>query len=178
MNDPVTLSYVLPVHNDADVLAANVEVLVERLAKTTDAEIVLVENGSRDWSWEACEALSGVHKGVHVLAYREGNAGLGYAYARGLAEVVKRHGPAKTRWTVLTGTDFPLHSAISTGRCRYPWRIDPCDRGLEGASRQPGLGWLATLRDEHRLSSREARRARDAPSRLTGQLRASSRPRR
>ena len=82
MPDDVVLSYVLPVHNDEDVLASNVGVLVDRLAQTRDAEIVLVENGSRDRSWEAAEALGGVRSGVTVLPFREENAGLGPGMGR------------------------------------------------------------------------------------------------
>jgi len=104
----VALSYVLPVHNDANVLERNVDKLARRLSRVPLSEIVLVENGSRDASWEVCEQLAGDRHGVRVLPFREPNAGLGYAYARGVKELVDRHGPSHTRWAFLTGTDLPF----------------------------------------------------------------------
>jgi dolichyl-phosphate beta-glucosyltransferase len=157
MPDALSLSYVLPVHNDEDVLASNVAVLVERLARTRDAEIVLVENGSRDRSWEACEALAGKREGVHVLAYREANAGLGYAYARGLSELAKRHGPDRTRWTVLTGTDLPF--AFSDLDQALPLLHDGATRAIAGSKAHPdSLAWAGPRRFAMSVSYRFARR--------------------
>jgi hypothetical protein len=103
----VDLSFVLPVHNNVDIVAPNVEILVARL-EGSRAEIALVENASRDASWAACEAASGVRREVEILAYREPEAGLGYAYARGIRELLARHGPSESRWVVLTATDLPF----------------------------------------------------------------------
>jgi glycosyltransferase involved in cell wall biosynthesis len=103
-----SLSYVLPVHNDECRLAANVARLVEHLRGYESSEILLVENGSSDRSWSVAESLAGTHDGVPVLAFREPNAGIGYAYARALAELETRHGPDASRWAVLTGSDLPF----------------------------------------------------------------------
>ena len=117
-----------------------------------------MENGSRNRSWEACEALSGVHKGVHVLAYREGNAGLGYAYARGLAEVVKRHGPAKTRWTVLTGTNLPF--AFSDLDRALSVIHGGSTRAIAGSKAHPdSQAWAGSRRFVMSIGYRLARRA-------------------
>jgi hypothetical protein len=102
------LSYVLPVHQDEKTIADYVDKLALRLSGTIDPEIVLVENGSRDASWPACEALAGKRHGVEVLAFRELSAGIGYAYSRGLEELVRRHGASDRRWAVLTGSDLPF----------------------------------------------------------------------
>ena len=104
-----SLSYVLPVHNDEGRLGANVARLVEHLRERgfEGAEILLVENGSADRSWSVCEELAGTRDGVPVLAYREPSAGIGFAYARALAELETRHGPDRARWAVLTGSDLP-----------------------------------------------------------------------
>jgi len=103
-----SLSYVLPVHNDEGRLGANVARLAEHLRGYDGSEILLVENGSSDRSWPLCESLVGTHGGVPVLAYREPVAGIGYAYARALAELETRHGPDAARWAVLTGSDLPF----------------------------------------------------------------------
>ncbi len=102
-----SLSYVLPVHNDETTLEANVARLAEHLRQYRGSEILLVENGSQDASWRVCEMLAGVRDDVPVLAFREPNAGIGFAYARGLAELERLHGADDGRWAVLTGSDIP-----------------------------------------------------------------------
>lgn len=101
------LSYVLPVHNDERTLAANVARLAEHLRHYQGSEILLVENGSHDGSWPECQKLAGIRDDVPVHAFREPSAGIGFAYARGLAELERMHGPDATRWAVLTGSDLP-----------------------------------------------------------------------
>jgi dolichyl-phosphate beta-glucosyltransferase len=102
-----SLSYVLPVHNDETTLAANVARLAAHLRQYEGSEILLVENGSRDESWRECQKLAGTQHGVPVHALQEPNAGIGHAYARGLAELERLHGADSTRWAVLTGSDIP-----------------------------------------------------------------------
>jgi glycosyltransferase involved in cell wall biosynthesis len=101
------LSYVLPVHNDEKTLAANVARLAEHLRHYRGSEILLVENGSADASWRECEKLAGIQDDVPVHAFREPSAGIGFAYARGIAELERMHGPDASRWAVLTGSDIP-----------------------------------------------------------------------
>jgi glycosyltransferase involved in cell wall biosynthesis len=102
-----SLSYVLPVHNDAKMLRANVARLAAHLRQYRDSEILLVENGSSDASWSVCEELAGVLDDVPVRVFREPSAGIGFAYARALADLETRHGPDAARWVVLTGSDLP-----------------------------------------------------------------------
>jgi dolichyl-phosphate beta-glucosyltransferase len=101
------LSYVLPVHNDEKTLATNVARVAEHLRHYQGSEILLVENGSKDESWRECQKLEGVQDDVPVRAFREANAGIGYAYARGLAELERLHGADASRWAVLTASDLP-----------------------------------------------------------------------
>lgn len=107
MNARWSLSYVLPVHNDEATIAANVARLAAHLRGYAGSEILLVENGSKDASWRACEELEGTQDGIPVHAFREPNAGIGHAYARGLAELERLHGADASRWAVLTGSDIP-----------------------------------------------------------------------
>jgi dolichyl-phosphate beta-glucosyltransferase len=102
-----SLSYVLPVHNDEKTLATNVARLAAHLRQYRGSEILLVENGSKDESWRVCEELAGVQDDVPVHSFREPNAGIGFAYARGLAELERLHGADASRWAVLTGSDIP-----------------------------------------------------------------------
>ena len=102
-----SLSYVLPVHNDEATLGANVARLVEHLRQYPGSEILLVENGSSDESWRVCQELAATQGSVPVLAFREPRAGIGFAYARALAELETRHGADPARWAVLTGSDLP-----------------------------------------------------------------------
>jgi glycosyltransferase involved in cell wall biosynthesis len=101
------LSYVLPVHNDEKTIARNVARLAEHLGRYSGSEILVVENGSQDGSWAVCERLDAVQSGVPVHVYRERQAGIGFAYARGLAELERAYGEDRTRWVVLTGSDLP-----------------------------------------------------------------------
>ncbi len=102
-----SLSYVLPVHDDEKTLEANVARLAEHLRQYRASEILLVENGSKDESWRVCESLAGVQDDVPVHAFREPSAGIGFAYARGMRELERMHGPVPSRWAVLTGSDIP-----------------------------------------------------------------------
>jgi glycosyltransferase involved in cell wall biosynthesis len=102
------LSYVLPVHNNERTLGATVGRVVDRLAERPHSEILLVENGSKDYSWERCRELEGEKEGVVVRAYREAEAGIGWAYARGLRELETLHGPDPDRCAVLSASDLPF----------------------------------------------------------------------
>ena len=81
-----------------------------------------------------------------MVAFREPVAGIGYAYARALAELETRHGADAERWVVLTGSDLPFgfsdldsakplldwgKAAVIIGSRRIPeaWRsAAACDR--------------------------------------------------
>lgn len=110
------LVYVLPVHNEEKVLVANVGRLTSYLERWPGAEVFLVENGSKDASWALSQSLEdegkgggdGKSGGARVSAFQEPNAGIGYAYHRGLTEAVARFGPTPSRWAILTAADLPF----------------------------------------------------------------------
>lgn len=102
----LTFSYVVPVHNEAPTLEHNVRRMEEELAKYPGSRILLVENGSRDDSWEVCKRLAGERNNVTIEAYQEANAGLGYALHRGVLEEIPR--PEDDRWLLLTAADLPF----------------------------------------------------------------------
>lgn len=108
------LIYVLPVHNEVGILAARVERLTTYLARELPGagSVYLVENGSRDESWRLCQELEKKESSasVTVLAFREPDAGIGYAYHRGLTEAVARVDAAEANaaWAILTAADLPF----------------------------------------------------------------------
>jgi dolichyl-phosphate beta-glucosyltransferase len=104
----VQLTYLIPVHNEEATLEASIERLVARMAVQPNAAIFLIENGSRDRSWEVCERLAGSAQGVVVAAFREPVAGLGHALHRGLVEALDGGGPLAERWVVMTAADLPF----------------------------------------------------------------------
>lgn len=103
------LVYVLPVHNEALVLEANIERLVAYLAKFPGSCVFAVENGSSDDSWKLAQRLaeSASTPEVVVRAFREEKAGLGYAYHRGLSEALDAFGSTRG-WSILTAADLPF----------------------------------------------------------------------
>jgi dolichyl-phosphate beta-glucosyltransferase len=103
----VKLVYVLPVHNESATLRAKVAQLWEWLAPFSGAEVLMVENGSRDNSWELAQQIA--HDApVSTIAFTEPNAGIGYGYDRGITEALARHGASPDVWLVLTAADLPF----------------------------------------------------------------------
>jgi glycosyltransferase involved in cell wall biosynthesis len=106
------LRYIVPVHNDEATLAASVETLVTELGRRPPSrgshEVLLIENGSSDKSYEVAKGLSGKRGDVQVHAFTESNAGIGYAYDRGLREALALGGDRTERWCVLTASDLPF----------------------------------------------------------------------
>ncbi len=102
--------YVLPVHNEASILASNVARARAFLERFPGSEVYAVENGSKDDSWPIAEAIeqSAPAHGTPFRAFRELQAGIGYAYHRGMTEAVTRFGPSASTWAVLTASDLPF----------------------------------------------------------------------
>lgn len=151
------LSFVLPVHNNEDIVEPNVETLSARLERLPGSDIFLVENGSRDESWAACEAVRGVRHGVDVRPYREAQAGLGYAYARGIDELLALHGPSTSRWAALTATDLPF--AFTDLDLGLPHMARGA-RAIAGSKAHPASqAWAGARRYVMSVAYRNARRA-------------------
>jgi len=96
------LSYVLPVHNDAEQLPAVLARLVERLDDMPGSEVILVENGSTDGSAATCARLAGEYESHATrIVVTESAKGLGNAMRRGLELVRGDH-------VCLTASDLPF----------------------------------------------------------------------
>lgn len=68
MAEAIELSVVIPVHNEAAIMADSVAGLLERLPRVTDSfEILLCENGSRDGTLEIARQLERRHAQVGYL---------------------------------------------------------------------------------------------------------------
>lgn len=104
----VQLTYLIPVHNEEPTLPAVVARLVARMALQPNAAIFLLENGSRNLSWEVCQELAGTSSGVLVAAFREPVAGLGHALHRGIVEALRAGGSLDERWVVMTAANLPF----------------------------------------------------------------------
>jgi dolichyl-phosphate beta-glucosyltransferase len=102
----LTLSYVVPVHNEEATLERNVRRLQEHLRRFPGSRVLLVENGSQDDSWGLCQRLAVSEGPVVVEALREDHAGMGYALQRGVVEEIPR--AEDDRWLVLTAADLPF----------------------------------------------------------------------
>lgn len=79
----VRLSLVIPCFNEADTLPALVQTCVT-LTEAVNAEVILVENGSRDRSADVIGGLVAPHERVRAVLLRE-NAGYGGGILAGLA---------------------------------------------------------------------------------------------
>lgn len=107
-NMPSAFTFILPAHNEENVLERSVQRIVERLGDRPGTEVVIAENGSSDATWEIAERLARETKAIKVFAYREANAGLGYALQRALEEMLRVHPLPEDRWLVLTGAELPV----------------------------------------------------------------------
>lgn len=81
MPDPVDLSLVIPVYNERDNLAPLI-VEIERALAGRRFEIVAVDDGSTDGSFEALKELKRAHPALHVVSFAA-NAGQTAAFAAG-----------------------------------------------------------------------------------------------
>ncbi|MGE3327365.1 MAG: glycosyltransferase [Acidimicrobiia bacterium] len=82
------LSFVVPAHNEAETLPLTIPVLAERLARYPGSEIIIVENGSSDDTYEVASRMSDDPPfGVPVRAQRSA-PGIGAAYRRGIETAI------------------------------------------------------------------------------------------
>lgn len=78
------VSVVVPIYNEA----GTAEEVVRRLAALPlDVEVILVDDGSRDGTWEVLERLQREHAAVRKIVRLPVNRGKGAAVRKGLAEV-------------------------------------------------------------------------------------------
>jgi dolichol-phosphate mannosyltransferase len=78
------LSVVIPAHNEESVIAPTLRALIERLEpEGIDYEIVVVDDGSTDWTSERVHEAAGENTRIHCLR-NDGPHGFGYAVRQGL----------------------------------------------------------------------------------------------
>ena len=81
MSDVPGLSIVVPAHNSGPRLRETLQQLTRELGRD-DVEVIIVENGSSDNTWEIAEELAQGSWGFPVRAVRS-EVGLGAAYLTG-----------------------------------------------------------------------------------------------
>ena len=95
------LSYVVPVHNEEEVLEETTTTLVERLREFPGSEVILVENGSTDASEEISKSLAEQPSGGTKVIATVSPKGFGNAYRAGIALTTGD-------LVVLTAADLPF----------------------------------------------------------------------
>lgn len=76
------ISIIIPIYNEESLLKKEVESLIQRLEGSYKYEIILIENGSKDRTYEIAYALSKKYKMLRVT--RESNPSYGLAIKKGL----------------------------------------------------------------------------------------------
>lgn len=112
-----SLSIVVPAHNSGAALEASVEILTAALTDAPGAEVILVENGSRDGTWERAQALAARPWAIPVVACQS-PVGLGRAYAEGIRR-------ATGDVVLLTADDLPFGMTDVSA-----WRAAGCPTGV------------------------------------------------
>ncbi len=96
---PTQLSVVVPAHNSGDRLRISLETLAAELDHH-DVEVIIVENGSHDDTWDRAQQLSQQSYPFPVLACQSAT-GLGAAYHEGIRR-------ASGQVVLLTADDLPF----------------------------------------------------------------------
>lgn len=111
------LSVVIPVHNEAGLVAASVATLAmwPELQRFTTVDLFLVENGSRDRSADEAQRVAKdfpwPFEGGEIFALSEANAGIGHAYFRGAQEVLARQVSSTNDWLLWSACDLPFSNS-------------------------------------------------------------------
>lgn len=95
------IGYVIPVHNDAEILSGVFIDLISILNTLPRSRAVFVENGSHDASLSILESLAAGHPRIQVLSTP--SKGIGYAYDLG-ARLLRQH----VDWVLFTASDLPF----------------------------------------------------------------------
>ena len=98
---PGTFSFLVPAYDEAAVLTDTVTRIAERLRREPGSEVVIIENGSTDDTWQVAQELASRNWGdVSVRALRS-EKGLAEAYRAGAARASGQH-------LVFTAADLPF----------------------------------------------------------------------
>jgi dolichyl-phosphate beta-glucosyltransferase len=88
--DPVFFSLIIPAHNEEHRLPATLQTIDAYLARQAyPSEILVVENGSQDFTSVVTEAFAATHPRVRLI--RESRRGKGLAVRRGMLEAVGQY---------------------------------------------------------------------------------------
>ncbi len=123
------ISYVLPAYNARSVLRRSVSILVEHLPTYGTSEIIIVENGSTDDTWQTAQELvmSSNASAISVRAVRSAK-GIGHAFRHGVSQ-------SSGRLVVCTGADVPFGMTdLEALFDRHPL---PADGVFVGSKRHP-----------------------------------------
>lgn len=127
MTSPHSISVVVPVYNEPDLVAPAIAEIAQFLsAHFADYEIVIVESGSTDGTGAACDALA--HEIPRVRVHHEGGRnGFGSAVRAGCALASKTW-----VWPLVVDMPFPLESMLAA----LPY-LDQFDAVLSYRSHDP-----------------------------------------
>lgn len=108
------LTIIIPVHNEESLLESSIQRLREcsLLNEYEQVNIILVENGSSDNSRQkvlsvASRSLWPTQRGW-LIGISEPNAGIGFAYARGAYEAIRREMTTSEDWYLWSACDLPF----------------------------------------------------------------------
>lgn len=101
------ISYLIAAHNEKAVLESSIERLIRYLADFKESGIYIVENGSKDDTYEIAQTLASKHP--LVRAYHEPKPGMGYGHHRGILEALGESTVEdQLHWLVLNSADLPF----------------------------------------------------------------------
>jgi dolichol-phosphate mannosyltransferase len=136
MTAPRSLSIVIPAYNEAGNILGTLENVTAALATLPiDAEILVVDDGSRDGTAALVESHASRFRGVRLLV-NEHNLGFGATYRRGVAAATREHivmVHGDNAWGAGTLRQFFAHvgdADIIVGYTRNMWRSRPFVRTL------------------------------------------------
>lgn len=118
MDEQPTVSYLLPAYNEAATLPKSVPVLVARLRDLPGSEILIIENGSADGTFEVADRLASELSAPEVVVRAvQSDKGLGRALRCGIEQ-------ASAAWVVCTAADLPFGFTDLDGMQRVHDRAD------------------------------------------------------
>jgi len=111
IDNPLKILLIIPVHNESENLYREMLEVVSNPDLYPFEKILLIENGSRDNSFEIAQKLAEEfpHK---IMAYQEMNKGIGHAYHRGLIEALHlQNKNEESFWAVCSAADMPFKNS-------------------------------------------------------------------
>jgi len=129
MKSQFSLSVIIPLFNEVEILERNLRVIVEFLDRHfSDYEVLIVESGSTDGSADLCDILAARMKSVRII-HEGGRNGIGSATRLGF-----QHAAKDLAWRYAIDLPCPLEAVLealpllSTHQCVLSYRASD-DRG-------------------------------------------------